>query len=37
MSYVKNEMFGVVIDSEAIHQTLHDLFVLIWGQTAAKQ
>lgn len=33
MSYVKNEMFGVVIDSEAIHQTLHDLFMLIWAQT----
>ena len=32
MSYVKNEMFGVVIDSEAIHQTLHDLFTLIWEQ-----
>lgn len=33
MSYVKNEMFGVVIDSEGIHQTLFDLFTLIWNQT----
>ena len=31
MSFVKNEMFGVVIDSEAIYQTLYDLFMLIWG------
>lgn len=33
MSYVKNEMFGVVIDSQAIYQTLYDLFMLIWQQT----
>lgn len=32
MSYVKNEMFGVVIDSKAIYETLHDLFTLIWQQ-----
>lgn len=31
MSYVRNEMFGVVIDSEAIYQTLFDLFGVIWG------
>ena len=30
LSFVKNEMFGVVLDSEAIHQTLKDLFFLIW-------
>ncbi len=30
MSYVKHEMFGVIIDSEGIYQTLHDLFMLIW-------
>src|SRR3989344_2891891 len=30
MSYVRHEMFGVVIDSEGIYQTLHDLFMLIW-------
>lgn len=33
MSFVRNEMFGVVIDSEAIYQTLRDLFMLIWEQT----
>lgn len=33
MSYVKNEMFGVVIDSKGIYETLHDLFMLIWQQT----
>jgi sugar-specific transcriptional regulator TrmB len=33
MSYVKNEMFGIVIDSEAIYQTLTDLFHLIWQLT----
>jgi hypothetical protein len=32
MSFVKNEMFGVVIDSEAIFVTLKDLFTLIWEQ-----
>ncbi len=32
MSFVKNEMFGLVLDSEAIHQTLEDLFMLIWEQ-----
>jgi len=32
MSFVKNEMFGVVIDSEAIFVTLRDLFMLIWEQ-----
>ncbi len=32
MSFVKNEMFGVVIDSEAILVTLKDLFMLIWDQ-----
>lgn len=36
MSYVKNEMFGVVIDSKAIYETLHDLFMLIWQQSGAK-
>jgi hypothetical protein len=30
MSYLKNEMFGVVIDSEGIYQTLHDLFMILW-------
>ena len=30
MSFVKNEMFGVVIDSEAMYVTLKDLFMLIW-------
>lgn len=30
MSYMKHEMFGVVIDSEGIYQTLHDLFMIIW-------
>ena len=30
LSFVKNEMLGVVLDSEAIHQTLKDLFFLIW-------
>jgi HTH-type transcriptional regulator, sugar sensing transcriptional regulator len=32
LSFVKGEMFGVVIDSEAIYQTLHDLFMVVWGQ-----
>lgn len=30
LSFPKNEMFGFVIDSEAIYITLHDLFMLIW-------
>jgi sugar-specific transcriptional regulator TrmB len=30
MSYKKGEMFGVVMDSEAIFTTLHDLFMVIW-------
>lgn len=33
MSYVKDEMFGVVIDSKAIYETLYDLFMLIWQQS----
>ena len=37
MSYVKDEMFGVVIDSQAIYQTLYDLFMLIWQQTPKNQ
>ncbi len=37
MSYVKNELFGVVIDSEAIHQTLRDLFELIWQLTKTTE
>lgn len=30
LSFVKGEMFAVVLDSSAIHQTLKDLFFLIW-------
>lgn len=36
MSFVKNEMFGVVIDSEGIYVTLRDLFMLIWEQTEQR-
>lgn len=36
MSFVKKEMFGVVIDSEAIYVTLYDLFMLIWEQAGMK-
>ena len=34
MSFSKNEMFGVVMDSEGIYQTLHDLFMVIWDNAA---
>lgn len=37
MSYVKNEMFGLVIDSPAIYQTLTDLFNLIWQLTSKNK
>ena len=30
LSFAKKEMFGVVMDSEAIYQTLYDLFEFIW-------
>lgn len=30
MSFKRDEMFGVVIDSQAIYQTLRDLFMVIW-------
>ncbi len=33
MSYVKNEMFGVVIDSKAIYQTLASIFEILWKST----
>jgi sugar-specific transcriptional regulator TrmB len=36
MSFVKNEMFGVVINSEAIFVTLKDLFTLIWEQAGKR-
>lgn len=32
MSYAGTERFGVVIDSEGIYATLHDLFMVIWNQ-----
>lgn len=32
MSFARGEMFGLVIDSEAIFVTLKDLFTLIWEQ-----
>ena len=32
LSFVRGEMFGVVIDSEGIYVTLRDLFTLVWNQ-----
>ena len=33
LSFVQNEMFGVIIDSAAIHSTLKNIFSLIWAIT----
>ncbi len=30
LSFEKNELFGVIIDSKAIYQTLKNLFLLVW-------
>lgn len=31
ISFTKEELFGLVIDSKAIYQTLHNIFLLIWN------
>lgn len=31
LSFTKEELFGVVIDSRAVYQTLKNLFELVWG------
>ncbi len=31
LSFTSHEQFGVIIDSAAIHQTLRNLFELVWG------
>ena len=31
LSYSKNEMFGLVLDSEAIYQTIKNIFLALWN------
>lgn len=37
LSFVKDEMFGVIIDSKAIHDTLKNIFIFIWSISEPKR
>jgi len=36
MSFEKNELFGVIIDSKAIYRTLKNIFELVWANAQPK-
>lgn len=33
LSFKKDEQFGIILDSQAIHETLRNIFELVWSQT----
>ena len=36
LSFTKNEMFGIIIDSKAIYQTLKNIFDFVWENAENK-